>query len=167
MGYQSVGNLPRRHRGCRRPQHVQRAPIERPALEPRIALVAALRGDAASNVKAGLELQHSLDLHHGRFDLDASVPVLRELARQFGMKLGQRENGLFRFDFGVGHPAKIGRDRSNYLWRLRHNTGRVHLVRRQYSVGLATIPLDDDDRAVANSKFASKQFWHLLRELRG
>lgn len=39
------------------------------------------------------------------------------------MKLGKRQGRLFRFDFGSGHPAKICVERSNYLWRLRHNTG--------------------------------------------
>jgi hypothetical protein len=67
----------------------------------RIALVAALRGDA--DVKPRLEhLQDGLNLHHGRSDFDASVPVFQEFPRQFGVKLGKRENGLFRFDFGAG-----------------------------------------------------------------
>jgi hypothetical protein len=50
-------------------------------------------------------LQDGLNLHHRRFDFDARVPVFRELARQFGVKLSKRKNGLFRFDFGVGHNA--------------------------------------------------------------
>src|SRR5712672_2022182 len=39
------------------------------------------------------------------------------------------------------------------------------LVGRQNSIGLAAIPLDDNDCAVADSEFASNQFWHLVREL--
>jgi hypothetical protein len=61
-------------------------------------------------------------MHHGRLDLDASIPVFRELARQFGVKLGKRENGLFGRDFGSGHPEKMAAPTSNVLWRLRHNT---------------------------------------------
>jgi hypothetical protein len=46
--------------------------------------------------------------------------------------------------------------------------GRVaDLIRRQDSVRLATGPLDDYDCAVADHKFAPKQFWHLLGELGG
>jgi hypothetical protein len=82
-----------------------RAPEQRPALEPRIALVASFRADA-SNVKAGLEhLQDGLDLHHGCLDLDASVPVFRKLPRQFGVKQGKREDCLFRCDFGSRHTC--------------------------------------------------------------
>jgi hypothetical protein len=80
-----------------------RAPEQRPALEPRIALVASFRADA-SNVKAWLEhLQDGFNLHHGRLDLDASVPAFRELPRQFGVKLGQGEHCLLGCYFGSGH----------------------------------------------------------------
>src|SRR5438552_735297 len=44
-GYQRVRNLPSRHRSADPPHDVHRAPKQRPALEPRIALVAALRDD--------------------------------------------------------------------------------------------------------------------------
>jgi hypothetical protein len=50
-------------------------------------------------------LQHGFNLHYGRLDLDASVPAFRELPRQFGVKLGQREDGLIRCDFCSGHTA--------------------------------------------------------------
>jgi hypothetical protein len=60
-------------------------------------------------------LQDRFSLHHRRLYLDASVPVFRELARQFGVKLGKREDGLLGCYFGSGHPAKIGVDRSKSL----------------------------------------------------
>jgi hypothetical protein len=56
-------------------------------------------------------LQDDFNLHHGRFDLDASVPAFRELPRQFGVKLGKREDGSLGCDFGSRREAKIGGDR--------------------------------------------------------
>jgi hypothetical protein len=58
-------------------------------------------------LKAGLEhLQDGVDLHHGLFDFDASVPVFRDFAGEFGVKLGKREDCLFGSDFGSGLPPK-------------------------------------------------------------
>jgi hypothetical protein len=94
----------------------------------------------AATLKPRLEhLQDGLDLHHGRFDLDASIPVFRKLARQFGVKLGKREDGLLRFDFGSGHPGKVSEERSNFFWRLRHNIAVFPLTVATRSIGLAPL----------------------------
>jgi hypothetical protein len=75
--------------------HVHRAPEQRPALEPWIALVAAFRGDRR-NAQARLQhLHHGFNLHHGRSDFDGRALVVQQLPRQFGVKLGQREDSLF------------------------------------------------------------------------
>jgi hypothetical protein len=52
IGCQGFGNLPRRHRSASSPQPVHCAPKQRPALEPWVALVTALRGDAGRESKS-------------------------------------------------------------------------------------------------------------------
>jgi hypothetical protein len=55
-----------------------------------------------AKAKAGLEdLQNGFNLHHGRFDLDANIPVFRKLPRRFGVKLGKREDRLLGCYFGI------------------------------------------------------------------
>jgi hypothetical protein len=67
------------------PEHVQRLPVERAALEPAVGRP-PLHGNAVQIIGRVQHLNHGLNMHHLLAQPFGLLPVVQYLAAQLGMK---------------------------------------------------------------------------------